>query len=76
MTSYASAAASLTNALHLSWPPIAVCLAASVPDGIPHYTRSKATCRLCLLAGSVQESFHHFSQRPQSLRYRDAHAQS
>ena len=41
MTSYASAAASLTNALHLSWPPIAVCLAASVPDGIPHYTGPK-----------------------------------
>ena len=41
MTSYASAAESLTNALHLSWPPIAVCLADSVPDGIPHYTGSK-----------------------------------
>ena len=41
MTSYASAAVSLTNALHLSWPPIAVCLADSVPDGIPHYTGSK-----------------------------------
>ena len=38
MTNYASAAESLTNALHLSWPPIAVCLADSVPDGVPHYT--------------------------------------
>ena len=33
MTDYASAAESLTKALHLSWPPIALCLADSVPDG-------------------------------------------
>ena len=38
MTDYASAAESLTKALHLSWPPIALCLADSVPDGVPHYT--------------------------------------
>ena len=37
MTNYASTAESLTNALHLGWPPIAVCLADSVPDGVPHY---------------------------------------
>ena len=56
MTSYASAAESLTNALHLSWPPIAVCLADSVPDGIPHYTT--------LLHGSSRRmSYHWFFQR-------------
>ena len=38
MTDYAAAAESLTKALHLSRPPIAVCLADSVPHGVPHYT--------------------------------------
>ena len=38
MTNYASAAESLTNALDLGWPPIAVCLADSIPAGVPHYT--------------------------------------
>ena len=38
MTDYAAVAESLTKALRLSWPPIAVCLADSVPEGVPRYT--------------------------------------
>ena len=37
MTDYASTAESLTKDLNLNWPPIAVCLADSVPQGVPHY---------------------------------------
>ena len=41
MTSYAALAKELSGSLHLSLPPIAVCLMDSKPDGVPGYSGKK-----------------------------------